>query len=389
MPGRCQLDDSDKILLGSCFLTLPQDYWLYGAMRSTTTIRALIGPSLLSLLTLSACDQDNRVQKPNPSALAGPSAAAPAKPTIDASKLALFKALPSEVPNPKNAENPDKIALGRVLYYETRLSKDNTISCNSCHVLDKFGVDNQPTSEGVGHVRGDRNSPTVYNAAGHFVQFWDGREPDVEAQAKGPITNPKEMALADGKAVVASLKKIKGYQDLFKKAFPEDKDPITYDNVGRAIGAFERKLLTPSRWDKFIAGDQNALSDAEKAGFNKFTEVGCTACHMGPYVGGQMFQKLGLVKPYESKDLGRFAVTKQEADKFMFKVPSLRNVEKTAPYFHDGSVATLEQAVKLMANHQLGRELNDADTASIIAWLKSLTGELPTDYIQKPEKMPS
>lgn len=341
------------------------------------------------VLALMACDQDNRIPKPEASApVAVAAASAPVtSSTIDPVRLALFKPLPASVPNPKIPESPEKIDLGRHLYFETRMSLDNTLSCNSCHDLDKFGVDNEPTSPGVKHVRGDRNSPTVYNAAGHFTQFWDGREPDVEAQAKGPITNPKEMAMPDPNAVVKRLKGIKGYVDAFKKAYPGEKDPINYDNVGNLIGMFERKLMTPSRWDKFLNGDQSALTSAEKQGFNKFSEVGCTACHMGAYVGGSMFQKLGLVKPYESKDQGRFDLTKQEADRMMFKVPSLRNVEKTAPYFHDGSIATLEQAVKLMGTHQLGRELSDADVASITTWLKSLTGEVPKDYIQKPKPL--
>jgi cytochrome c peroxidase len=198
------------------------------------------------------------------------------------------------------------------------------------------------------------------------------------------------MAMPDEKAVVAELRKVKWYEEQFKKAFPEAKgDPITMDNLAKAIGAFERKLVTPSRWDKFLGGDKNALTSAEKVGFKKFTETGCNTCHAGPYVGGAMFQKLGLVKPWPKQDdQGRFEVTKQDADKMVFKVPSLRNVEKTAPYFHDGSVATLEEAVKLMANHQLGKTLDDADVASIVAFLKSLTGVIPRDYIAESKVKP-
>ena len=185
-----------------------------------------------------------------------------------------------------------------MLYYEPRLSKGQDISCNSCHMLDKYGVDLQPTSDGHKGKQGDRNSPTVYNAAGHFVQFWDGRAADVEEQAKGPVMNPVEMAMPSEKRVVAVLKSIPEYVELFKQAFPEDKDPVSYRNMARAIGAFERKLVTPSRWDKFLRGDSRALTNEEKAGFNLFMETGCQACHMGTYLGGNMYQMLGLAKPW-------------------------------------------------------------------------------------------
>jgi cytochrome c peroxidase len=201
------------------------------------------------------------------------------------------------------------------------------------------------------------------------------------------------MAMQDEKSVLAEIRKVKWYAEQFKKAFPEAKDdPVTMDNLAKAIGAFERKLVTPSRWDKFLGGDKNALTAAEKRGFKKFTETGCNTCHAGPYLGGAMYQKLGLVKPWDKQDdLGRYEVTKQDVDKMMFKVPSLRNVEKTAPYFHDGSTATLAEAVKEMAEHQLGKDLSDADVASIIAFLKALTGEIPKDYVAEykvPNEIP-
>jgi len=222
----------------------------------------------------------------------------------------------------------------------------------------------------------------VYNAAGHFVQFWDGRAKDVEEQAKDPILNPVEMAMQDEKSVVKEIAAVKWYAEQFKKVFPESKEPVTLDNMAKAIAAFERKLSTPSRWDKFLDGDKSALTPEEKAGFNKFVATGCTACHMGTYVGGSMYQKLGLVTPWpDQKDLGRFEHTKNDADKMFFKVPSLRNVAKTAPYFHDGSVKTLDEAVKLMAKHQLGRDLPPDDIKSIVTWLNALNGEIPKDYI--------
>jgi cytochrome c peroxidase len=304
---------------------------------------------------------------------------------IDPANLQLFEPLPDQMTSNTNSITEEEVALGRMLYYETRLSKSQQISCNSCHMLDKYGVDGQPTSTGHKGQKGNRNSPTVYNAAGHFVQFWDGRAADVEAQAKGPVMNPVEMAMPAETEVVAVLKSMPEYADAFKKAFPEDKDPVTYDNLAKAIGAFERKLVTPSRWDKFLRQDQAALSAEEKAGFNTFVETGCQTCHMGAYVGGNLFQKVGVVKPWpDTSDTGREQVTKSDADRMMFKVPSLRNIEKTGPYFHNGKTATLEEAVSNMAEYQLGKSLSPAQVNSIITWLRCLTGDLPADYIKEP-----
>lgn len=318
------------------------------------------------------------------------SAAAAMAVDIPESRLRMFKPLPQAVESQKNPITPEKVELGRLLYYENRISKSHKFSCNSCHKLDQFGVDNEPTSEGHRGQRGDRNSPTVYNAAVHFAQFWDGRAADVEEQAKGPILNPVEMAMPDEKTVIATLKSMPQYVELFRKAFPQDKDPVNYENMARAIGAFERKLMTPSRWDRFLQGDKAALSDAEKAGFLKFVETGCATCHMGACVGGTMYQKLGVVKPYPGlKDEGRAKVTKREEDKFFFKVPGLRNIEKTWPYLHDGSVKTLDEAVKLMAEYELGKNLSAAEVSSIVTWLKTLTGEIPADYVKPPALPPS
>ncbi len=311
---------------------------------------------------------------------------APKKVEVDAARLAAFKPLPSAVESADNPITEEKVSLGRMLYFEPRLSKGHDISCNTCHQLDKYGVDNEPTSPGHKGQRGSRNSPTVYNAAGHFTQFWDGRAPTVEEQAKGPILNPVEMAMPEPKRVLAVLRSMPEYVQAFQKAFPGEKDPLNYDNVGKAIGAFERRLLTPSRWDKFLTGDQAALTDEEKAGLNKYLEVGCQTCHSGVYMGGSMFQKLGLVKPAEQTgDEGRFSVTKQDADRMMFKVPALRNIEMTAPYYHNGSIKSLDEAVKDMAEHQLGRELTAEDVNSIVAFLKALTGEVPAEFIKPPE----
>jgi cytochrome c peroxidase len=304
---------------------------------------------------------------------------------VDSARLGIFKALPPVMDSAANPISDAKVVLGRMLYYDPRLSKGQEVSCNSCHELSKYGVDNQRVSDGDKGQKGTRNAPTVYNAAGHFVQFWDGRATNVEEQAKGPILNPVEMAMPDEKRVLAVLNSMPEYVEAFEKAFPGEKHPVTFDNLAQAIGAFERKLVTVSRWDKFLGGDQAALSDAEKAGLNRFLDVGCQTCHNGIYVGGSMFQKLGLAKPWDNvSDPGRFAVTKQEADRMVFKVPTLRNIEKTAPYYHDGSIATLDEAVRQMADHQLARTLSKEEVSSIVAFLKALTGELPTEYIKEP-----
>jgi cytochrome c peroxidase len=305
---------------------------------------------------------------------------------VDAARLDVFKPLPAVMESGTNPLTEEKVSLGRMLYYDARLSRGQDVSCNSCHELSKYGVDQGPVSEGFKGQKGARNSPTTYNAAGHFVQFWDGRAATVEEQAKGPILNPVEMGMKSQKDVLAVIKSMPDYVVAFKAAFPGQKDPVTYDNVGNAIGAFERKLVTTSRWDKFLAGDQAALTEPEKAGLVTFLDTGCQTCHSGMYVGGSMFQKLGAAKPWpDSHDTGRFGVTKQEMDMMVFKVPTLRNIEKTAPYYHDGSVATLEQAVTKMGEHQLGKQLSASQVASIVTFLKSMTGEIPAEYIKQPQ----
>ena len=308
----------------------------------------------------------------------------------DSPSLKVFAPLPEAMTSDSNPITEAKVNLGRMLYYDPRLSKGQDISCNSCHQLDKYGVDGEPTSDGHRGQKGDRNSPTVYNAAGHFVQFWDGRAEDVEEQAKGPVLNPVEMAMASEEQVVKVLKSMPECVEAFKAAFPDDKDPVTYDNMAKAIGAFERGLVTPGRWDEFLAGDATALSEAEKAGLQQFLDANCQACHMGAYLGGTMFQKLGVVKPWPNRDdTGRHKVTGSAADQMVFKVPSLRNIAETGPYFHDGQVAELHEAVGLMAEYELGAQLTEEQKASIVTFLRALTGELPTEYIQEPELPPS
>jgi cytochrome c peroxidase len=305
--------------------------------------------------------------------------------TIDPSELTAFAPLPDAVPAADGASTDDMVNLGRMLFFEPRLSKSQKISCNSCHDLATYGVDNQPTSDGHKGQLGDRNSPTVFNAAAHFVQFWDGRAPDVEAQAKGPVLNPVEMAMPAEPVVVKTLESMPEYVDLFKRAFPNDRKPVSYDNMARAIGAFERKLLTPSRWDKFLKGDKTALTPEEQAGFKTFVAVGCKTCHAGALLGGSFYQKIGLAKPFpRSADAGRAKLTKNEADQGVFKVPSLRNIEKTGPYFHDGATAGLDEAVRDMGEYQLGRALTAEETKQVIDFLKVLTGTVDPEFTKPP-----
>lgn len=298
-----------------------------------------------------------------------------------------FGVLPADADtNTSNEVTDEKVALGKMLYFDTRLSRGQGISCNTCHDLSKFGVDGEPTSPGHKGQRGERNSPTVLNAALHFAQFWDGRASTVEEQATMPITNPIEMAMSDPSSVVKVVKSVPGYEPLFKAAFPDDADPISLENMGKAIGAFERKLLTPSRFDEFMGGKTDALNEQEVRGLKTYLEVNCQMCHLGPLLGGNMYQKLGLQKPYPTQDTGRGKITGQEADKFFFKVPSLRNVTKTGPYYHDGSIKTLTEAVTNMAEYQLGKTLTPEQAADVVAFMGALDGKpLDAALTSKPE----
>lgn len=290
---------------------------------------------------------------------------------------AIFKPIPKELTAPKN--NPHsvaKIKLGKKLFFDKKLSMDQSMSCNTCHQLENYGAENRATSIGFkGHV-GPRNSPTVYNSGLHFAQFWDGRAKDLEDQAGGPILNSGEMAMPNEKIVLERLNKDKEYPALFRKVFGTKN--VSYDELRKALASFERTLITPSRFDTYLKGNLNALNVSERKGLRTFVEKGCISCHNGVAVGGSMYQKFGLVSPYQyQKDTGRFEVTKNEADKYFFKVPSLRNVEKTAPYFHDGKVKTLKEAIKTMGKTQLGMNLTTQEIASIEVFLKSLTGVKP------------
>jgi cytochrome c peroxidase len=285
---------------------------------------------------------------------------------------------PIQAIQPAKITNPAKVELGKKLFFDTRLSKSGFISCNSCHNLSLGGTDNLKTSIGDQWHQGPINAPTVLNSSLNFAQFWDGRAADLQAQAGGPIANPGEMASSHVLAVDV-LQSIPAYVNEFKKVFGKDK--ITINEVTAAIAAFEETLVTPnSRFDKWLNGSKNALNANEQAGYKLFKESGCIACHNGPAVGGNSYQKIGIVEPYKTNNPaeGRSAVTGKDADRFNFKVPTLRNVELTYPYFHDGEAATLSQAVDIMGKIQLGRNFTEKENAQIVSFLKTLTGDQPS-----------
>ncbi len=269
-----------------------------------------------------------------------------------------------------------QIALGKLLFFDPRLSRNHDVACNTCHPLDHAGVDHRATSLGSDGRAGTRNAPTVFNAALQVAQFWDGRAADLEQQVALPLLAPDEMAMLDAASVAEALRRIPGYASAFATAFPGEREPRDLPHVARAIAAFERTLTTPSRWDRYLAGDDRALTPAEVAGFRRFSDLGCVDCHTGELIGGSMFQKVGVVEPWPNqRDQGCYEVTLADRDRMVFKVPSLRNVARTAPYFHDGSVADLQTAIAQMARYQLGIEVSGAEVASIETWLEALDGE--------------
>lgn len=339
----------------------------------------LIFTTALSIFTLTL---STYAQSPTPAEAEGP-----------------IEKFPDRVEIPKdNPMTPEKIELGKQLFFDSRLSKNNKVSCNSCHNVMKFGDDGRPRSPGHEGKLGGRNSPTVYNAAFYSVQFWDGRAPTLEEQSKGPLINPLEMGMESHDVVVDIVNTVPAYHQEFEKAFGNGK--ITIDKVAKAIASYERTLITPnSPYDKFVAGDKSALNPAAIRGWKLVKTVGCTSCHSGPMfagpqlpIGSGFYQKFPTfpIPEYDKKfkftaDTGRFAETKQEADKFMFRVASWRNVARTAPYFHNGAVPTLKEAVKIMAKAQLGKDLKNNEVTDIVAFLESLNGEIPK---QTPPTLP-
>lgn len=318
--------------------------------------------------------------------------------SLSVSYAASWEALPEQAPAPAdNPTTPEKVELGQALFFDPRFSSTGTVSCNSCHNVMLGGEDNRPNSMGVHGQTGGRSAPTVWNSGFSSAQFWDGRANTLEDQAKGPVTNPIEMGMSDLEVAMNRVRSIPGYKPLFEAAFGTDKS-MTVANAAKAVAAYERTLVTPnSPYDRFVKGDKRALSQQQQRGMQTFAAVGCTACHSGAAFNGPsmapgagFFMKFptfadnGYVKQYDlMADTGRFQVTQQEADKHVFKVPTLRNVALTAPYFHNGAVPTLEDAVKVMAKTQLNQDLNATQVNDIVAFLKGLTGEFPDQQLPR------
>lgn len=306
-----------------------------------------------------------------------------AKEDIWKQSQALFKPIPAKTLSFKgNPATAAKVELGKLLFFEPRLSASYLISCNTCHNVGLGGMDMQETSIGHGWQKGPRNAPTVLNAVFNMAQFWDGRAKDLADQAKGPVQASVEMNNKPER-VVETLKSIPGYTPMFKKAFPGKADPVTFDNMANAIEVFEATLITPdSRFDKYLKGDRKALNSTELNGLKLFVNKGCAACHGGVNLGGTGYYPFGVVSAPDAdirpdSDLGRFKVTHADSEKFSFKSPSLRNIVLTPPYFHTGKVWKLEHAVSIMGTVQLGTTLGDAETAEIVAFLNTLTGKQP------------
>ena len=278
------------------------------------------------------------------------------------------------IPNSIHVDE-QKAILGKKLFFDPLLSKDGTISCATCHDLQNGGDDGLQFSFGIKGQKGNINAPTVYNAVFNFRQFWDGRAKDLKEQAKGPIENPKEMGHSFV-VLTAVLEGKKLYKKFFNILYP---DGITKENIADAIAEFEKALITPNApFDRFLKGEKDAITAQEKRGYKLFASKGCILCHNGVNVGGNFYNKFGIFKDANSTELGRYQITKREEDKYVFKVPSLRNVALTAPYMHDGRAKTLRDAVEIMTEHQLGRYMSSEETEDIVAFLKSLTGEIPT-----------
>lgn len=301
-------------------------------------------------------------------------------PALDADRLLAraqryFEPLPASMPGAED-DTPQRIALGRKLFFDPRLSINDQQACATCHPIEsgRAGTDNLPTSPGARGEQGRRNTPTVLNAGWNKAQFWDGRAKDLTDQAKQPILNPIEMGMPNEEFVVEKLRGIDEYVHAFAAAFPDSEQPLSYHNMAEAIAAFERTLRTEDRFDDFLNGDTRALSETELSGLQAFMKLDCTSCHDGPLVGGTTFEVLGKEKPYDNQsDLGVYELSGHEDDKMVFKVAGLRNVALTAPYFHDGRMKTLHDAVRTMATIQVDRNFTDQQIDDIVAFLQALT----------------
>lgn len=327
-------------------------------------MRPLLPSALAALLLLAGCGRE----------APAPSVDRAERQALAARANAKLGVLPERMPG-GDGDTPELVALGQSLWFEKRLSANGTQSCNDCHRLDgerPTGADGERTSRGALGERGTRNSPSVKNAGYHVAQFWDGRSRTLEEQAEGPVLNPLEMAMPSAASAEAALRAAPEHRAPFAEAFPGEADPVTLRNAARALAAFQRTLKTDDRLDDFLRGDLDALTHREADGLRLFLSTGCTTCHNSPTLGGNQFQLLGLVKAWETKDEGRYAVTRNEEDRGKFKVPSLRNAASTGPWFHDGSEDRLDEAVRKMAWHQLGKELTRDEIDSLVAFLGAL-----------------
>lgn len=304
-----------------------------------------------------------------------------------------FKQLPAVAESESNKITDAKVRLGQVLFYDPRISKSGKSSCNSCHNLSSWGVDNVPASADSLDNPTRRNAPTVLNAALHNMQFWDGRALTIEEQAGKPILNQEELAVPHLGFLVNRLRNDSMYRMLFNAAFPGEMIPISYTNLQKAIGAFERTLLTPSRFDGYMAGDLKSLTAEERKGLAMFMDVGCASCHNGVGVGGSTMQRFGIFTDFRTltrsriDDEGRLSITGDHSEKDKFKVPGLRNVDKTYPYFHDGSIVSLDSSVKIMAKTELNRDLRAEEVRAIISFLQTMTGDIRADAKKAPEEL--
>lgn len=305
-----------------------------------------------------------------------------------------FKPLPKNTATAEHPATPERVALGRQLFFDPRISVDGTVSCSRCHQAALYATDGLPTSRGAHDNLLPRNAPATLNTGLYIAEHWDGVFKTVEEQATRALLGAG-FANPDYATAMQRVQGIPGYAAMFAAAFPAEKEPVTQENWGQAIGAYERTLMTPGRFDEYLAGKSDALTATEQQGLRIFIDVGCAGCHNGAGVGGGQFAKFGVVENYWPKthsrviDKGRIDVTKNAEDLYVFKVPSLRNVAMTPPYFHDGSVAELVDAVRIMGRVQLDSDLSDQDMAAIVAFLKSLTGKLPEDFVHAPELPPA
>ncbi|MBO0737025.1 MAG: c-type cytochrome [Alphaproteobacteria bacterium] len=302
----------------------------------------------------------------------------------------ILKALPTDIATSEHPVTPDRVELGRALFFDPRISVDGTVSCARCHQPALYATDGLARSRGASNKLNPRNAPTVLNAGLQFTQHWRGERKSLEDQAQQSLIGPASFGNPDYAAVIRRITSLPGYAEMFQKAFTGEKEPVKPENWGVAIGAYERTLVTPSRFDDYLEGRVEALSALERTGLKKFIETGCVACHNGPGVGGGRFAKFGVVEDYwketgsQEIDKGRFDVTHDPADLYVFKVPVLRNVAMTPPYFHDGSVNKLSDAVRVMAKVQLAKDLSIDDVDDIVAFLGSLTGKQPAQFVNAP-----